>query len=223
MLAHIRVIQDRPTEAKRAWLAAMEIYARNEEATEYLRTAIELAEFELLAQRDTLTALQRVEQAEELFPLVALDAFSRPYLPLAWIYALAGRPDRARAILRAREAELPEAILRAEQHHWRLVEGAIALAEGTPREAIVELRAADTGLCPVCTLPLQVRAYDALGTRDSARAVARRYLTIPWAERAAAVWWHPFLDVLGGGDAYWRELIEERLGGSNAEQDVAGG
>ncbi len=101
----------------------------------------------------------------------------RPYDNLAWAYTLAGRPDRARAMLAAFD-ESRKVVKRdgdPEARHW--IAGEIALSEKRYDEAVVELRASDTRGCEVCVLPDIARAYDLGGKSDSALAVFERFAT----------------------------------------------
>lgn len=120
--------------------------------------------------------------------IAAIDTLSRPYLPLALFYARAGRVREARGWLDAWEREFPR------QHRgpdrWRLyhrVRAALHLAEDKPEEAVRELRQAAhnpplrvgmfyDALVSVTDHPDLARAYDRLGSADSAIAVYERYL-----------------------------------------------
>ncbi len=117
-------------------------------------------------------------------------AVDRPYVNVARLYAVAGRPDRARQVLaeyraavpRAENVEITRAIVAA-------VEGEIALAEGNANAAVAKfrstLREAD-GSPPSCALCAPIglaRAFDQAGQADSAIAWYERYLTAPAAQR----------------------------------------
>lgn len=132
-------------------------------------------------------------------PFAEMDPMDRPYLPIALLYAEAGRPDRARGLLAEfdRTATPGARRIAASLRHAAL--GSIALAEGRPRDAIAEFRLQEEGGCPVCAAPSLGRAYEAAGEPDSARAAYERYLTTPYPYKALT-------------DAIWLGWIYVRLG-----------
>jgi tetratricopeptide (TPR) repeat protein len=76
-------------------------------------------------------------------PPAALPERDRPLPEIAAAYAVAGRPDRARAFL-GQFAQLKDTAYvrsRAGDVHW--AQGEIALAEKRPRDAVVEFRRSD--------------------------------------------------------------------------------
>ena len=131
-------------------------------------------------------SLQTLDAALARTPLRSLKVFERPYLQAASLYALAGRPDRARTLLSQYAAEVKDSALRREQEperHDALAE--IALAERHPLDAAAEFRAGDqlpdgpVNGCAAC-LPAQLgRAYDQANMPDSAITAYERYLATP--------------------------------------------
>jgi tetratricopeptide (TPR) repeat protein len=119
-------------------------------------------------------------------PLRAQAQDDRDDLDVAVVYAVNGRPDKARTILAAFRSEITDTSLRrvlAPDLHTAL--GEIALAEHRPQDAIREFRAGDmapdgpVNECSTC-LPLELgRAFDAAGMTDSAIAMFNRYLNTP--------------------------------------------
>ncbi|HET9012918.1 MAG TPA: protein kinase [Gemmatimonadaceae bacterium] len=140
--------------------------------------------------------LQRMEAALARTPLRSLAtgdepyytmspgyAASTPYFTVATQYALAGKPDRARAVLAQYDADVRDSLLR------RLLEparqnalGEIALAEGRALEAVAAFRRGDqrndgpATSCTGCPVILLARAYDRAGMTDSAIVMFERYL-----------------------------------------------
>jgi len=119
-------------------------------------------------------------------PLRSISESRRPSLRVAATYALAGRPDRARAILAQYSSEMRDSALRNEQEpelHNTLAE--IALAERRPMDAVTEFRKgarrADGPAdgCEPCTLTRLGRAYDQANMVDSTIAIYERYLAEP--------------------------------------------
>ncbi len=111
---------------------------------------------------------------------------NRPYLNVATLYALAGEPAKARAMLARFKSEDPgEASAAYNVQPIVQLEGEIALAEGKAAEAIPLFRKADLAEdgspieCDACTYYNLGRAFDKAGQPDSARTYFEKYLTIP--------------------------------------------
>src|SRR5256884_4178143 len=148
---------------------------------------------------------REVEAALRRHPLGSIPAEDRPYLGLAWLYADAGHPDRARQLLAEYETAVPEGGRRGQP----LCYGAaapIAFAAGRIQDAIRDYRRGyDEDGCAACGLFLLGRAYERAGERDSALAVYERAVTTPGYTRA-------FEEELTLGPTYRRlgEMYEER-------------
>jgi len=119
-------------------------------------------------------------------PLRSIPISQRPYLRAAELYAMAGRPDRARALISQYASEVRDSGLIAQQEpnrHNALAE--IALAEHRPLDAVTEFRLGDQrpdGPADDCTpcLPARLgRAYDRANMPDSAIAMYERYIAAP--------------------------------------------
>jgi hypothetical protein len=102
-----------------------------------------------------------------------------------------GKPERARQMLAARAREVIDTTLvRSTETYHHLAIGAIALAEGRPRDAVREFWKGDSlpdgpvDGCDVCTLALVASAYDRGGIPDSAIAVFERYFASSFSNRA---------------------------------------
>ena len=113
----------------------------------------------------------------------SLDVADRPYDWAATVYAMAGKPDRARSLLAEavrvdgwsdNRPMLPVNDARRRARHSTL--GWIALAENRARDAVTEFRKGDVGDCLTCVLPLVAMAQDAAGSADSAIVTYERYL-----------------------------------------------
>jgi len=132
-------------------------------------------------------ALARLDSAFAATKLPPPTADQRPYFDAAILYALAGRADRARAII-AKLDEIPDTTIKRSlkvDRHWAMAE--IAIAERRPRDAIVEIRQADSlpdgpsDDCARCTYAALGRAFDLAGMAASARYWFERYSeTPPW-------------------------------------------
>jgi len=150
-------------------------------------------------------ARREVEEALRRHPLATIPAEDRSYLGLAWLYADAGHPDRARQLLAEYEAAVPEGVRRGQPFRYGAA-AQIAFAEGRIQDAIRDYRRwYDEDGCSVCGLFLLGRAYERAGERDSALAVYERAVTTPGYLRA-------FEEDATLGPTYRRlgELYEER-------------
>jgi tetratricopeptide (TPR) repeat protein len=121
-------------------------------------------------------ALGYIEAGLKRTPLSSLQALDRPYVALAQVYAIAGRPERAKEMLADYEKDTqgiaPDVV--AATRHQLL--SSIAMAEGRYLDAAQEARAADVGSCTICMLPSMGIAYDNAQQPDSAIAILTRYV-----------------------------------------------
>jgi eukaryotic-like serine/threonine-protein kinase len=131
-------------------------------------------------------SVQILDAALAHTPLRSLKEFERPYLRFASAYALAGRPDRARAMLGQYASEVKDSALKREQdpeRHNALAE--IALAERRSLDAAAEFRVGDRlpdGPADALesALPARLgRAYDQANMPDSTIEMYERYIALP--------------------------------------------
>jgi tetratricopeptide (TPR) repeat protein len=127
-------------------------------------------------------AIARLDSAIRAHPL-GPDAPAGQWLDAANTYAIAGAPDRARAIITQYDAAARDSVDRQAWRGQRLyVEGAIALSEKRTDEAIRTFRRMDVdadGLpisCAFCLSIALARAYDQANIADSTIAYLERYL-----------------------------------------------
>jgi eukaryotic-like serine/threonine-protein kinase len=124
-------------------------------------------------------AERALEQALVAQPLDSLPPLDRPYERLVWVSSLAGRPDRAKAMLAGFDRSRADAGAIDDEAARHRMLGHIAVAEKRYDDAVREYRAADVGACVACTLPNVARAYDLAGNADSAAAVFERFIDAP--------------------------------------------
>ncbi|HXG95909.1 MAG TPA: tetratricopeptide repeat protein, partial [Gemmatimonadales bacterium] len=197
----------------RGRLAAAEVQLRRAMAMDeqrgvpgkYLEEALGLAIIDVHYRKAPDAARRKVDEALRRHPLASMPAEDRPYLGLAWLYADAGRPDRARQVLAEYETAVPEGVRRGQPFRYGAA-AQIAFAEGRIQDAIRDYRRwYDQDGCAVCGLFLLARAYERAGERDSALAVYERAVTTPGYFRA-------FEEEATLGPTYRRlgELYEER-------------
>jgi tetratricopeptide (TPR) repeat protein len=129
---------------------------------------------------------QRLDAALLHLPLRTGSEQERPYFMVAELYARAGRPDRARAILAQYEREVRDTALKRFQLPFvQRAQAEIALAERRPLEALALFRKADTlpdgpvDECAACIYAPIARAFDQAGVPDSAILAFERFLSLP--------------------------------------------
>jgi tetratricopeptide (TPR) repeat protein len=184
-LARLAAIRGQLAEAERHARDAMQIVGEAGDTGSYFRYATLLGAVDVRLRRDPERGLHEVEQALARFPLDSMKPFDRMYLTLAEFYALAGKPERARMLVKEFERLVAPPLRRWDEAHRHAVVGQTALAEGHLQEAIEELSQAPTNgpLCPLCGLAALGIAYDLAGKRDSAIVAYERYVTTPWLYR----------------------------------------
>jgi len=128
---------------------------------------------------DTTRALATLEEALARRPLASIPPAERPYSMLASTYALAGRPARARQLLKEYESAVPEGV-RKSDFSWYAARGYTAMAEGNYPEAIAGFQAwYDESGCNGCALYEMGRAYELAGKPDSAVVMYERLASGP--------------------------------------------
>jgi eukaryotic-like serine/threonine-protein kinase len=182
--AELSLVRGKLAEAEAQLGRAMTLTQQRHMSGPYFQGAIGLATIELYYRNAPEAARRTADEALRRHPLASIPAEDRPYLGLAWFYAEAGRPDRAKQLLAEYEATVPEAVRRGQPFRHGAA-AAIAFAEGRVQEAIRGNRAwYDEDSCAVCGLFLLARAYERAGERDSALAVYERAVTTPGLMRA---------------------------------------
>jgi len=178
-LSQLSLVEGKLAEAERHGRAATAFAESRGQLGAYVAGSVWLAMINVRGRNAPETALRQVEDALRRHPLASLRATDRPYPSLAWFYAEAGRPERARQLLAEYAVQVPEAFrLREPFRHGAAA--AVALAEGRVEDAIKEYRAwYDEDSCAVCGLFELGRVYERAGQRDSAIAVYERAVTTP--------------------------------------------
>jgi tetratricopeptide (TPR) repeat protein len=184
-LAELAVLQGRLREAENHARAWMEADVEGDDPGGYLIGATFLATLDVGFRNAPTRAIERVEQALGRHPLDSLQPLERPYLELASVYAVAGRPQRARAMLAEYERAVAPALRIEVESDRHAVLGELALAEGRPHDAVAKFRLAERlGLwCKVCGLAGLGRAYAAAGEPDSSIAAYERYVGMRYKDR----------------------------------------
>jgi tetratricopeptide (TPR) repeat protein len=163
----------------------MEADVEGDDPVGYLNGATFLATLDVRFRNAPTRAIERVERALGRHPLDSLKPLERPYLELVSVYAVAGRPQRARKMLADYERAVAPALRIEVESDRHALLGELALAEGRPHDAVAEFRLAEKlGLwCKVCGLAGLGRAYAAAGEPDSSIAAYERYVGMRYKDR----------------------------------------
>ena len=123
---------------------------------------------------DSAGALRLLDEGLRQHPLDSVPALDRPGAELAMAYAAAGERARARQLLTAYEAQVPEGIRRG-QWEWYQARGWLALAEGRAREAVTAFtQGRNSPECPDCGAWEEGVAFERANLPDSALAAYQR-------------------------------------------------
>jgi eukaryotic-like serine/threonine-protein kinase len=195
--AALAMTRGRVEEAERFLREAMAADLEAGDTERYHVRAVALAELYVMARGDTAAALALVDSVLTSHPMESLEPLNRSYLSIAGLFALAGRPERAREALAERERDVAPLLPVALTPHR--VQALLAEAEGRLDEAVAEWRLEDEWEeDPLPALAHLGSLYDRLGQPDSAIAHYQRYLTTPSRLRY-------------NSDPAWRGRVLERL------------
>ena len=183
-----------------------------------LYDSLELAADDIWQRHRPEAGLRRIDAALKQTPLASLPIEQRPYFDLVALHALAGRPQDARAILAQFDAEVTDSLLRRTLEPGRhAMLGVIAMAENRGRDAVSELRLADSypdgpaTECGICLDPPLGMAFEVAGMPDSAIAAYERYVRAPYWGRLSR-----------GLDGTWLAHTLRRMGALYEERGDAG-
>jgi len=186
-LAIIAAVRGQLIDAERHLREAMSERLKAGRTDQYLADVILLTSLTAAVAAEPSRAVSELERALAQHPLRSLQPVDRPYAQLATAFAMAGRVDRARALLaeyeQVRDPRWRSGGLIGTDHRTAALElswGHVALAERRWPAAIARFQAAVAeGATPAFGLPDLGRAYDLMGEIDSAIAVYERYLDAP--------------------------------------------
>ncbi len=155
--------------------------------------ALSRAELELRVAEDPGAALAVLEDHLRRHPLEEMAPGSFPASWLAFMYADAGRPDRAERILETAEEAAPAVADRREEIFRRLARAWVALARGEEATALGTIR--EVRSLPVCAERVAcglidlATAHDRAGAADSAVVHYEAYIETPGASRFQDGYW----------------------------------
>src|SRR6184192_3860142 len=163
----------------REWRRFMEVSEGRRLPASYVIGAIPLGLVELFYRGRPAAALDVVDAALTRHPLSTIAPEDRPYSLLAWFYAAAGQPERARRLMSEYERAVPEGERRGNAFR-HAADARIALATGRLNDAIAGYRSLyEESGCAACGLYELGQAYERAQLLDSARAVYERAVTAP--------------------------------------------
>jgi tetratricopeptide (TPR) repeat protein len=188
--SELLAVRGRLTESERRYRQFSSESAELGSASPAITDSVNLVAYDAWFRNQPQRAAARLDAALTAHPLSAIPEQDRPYTLLARVYAMAGRPDRARAML-AQFAQIKDtAFLRGRQPDVHEAIGEIALAEKRYGDAVTEFRRADLGPDgrPASENPVRVhfnlgRAFDLANQRDSAIAELEAYTAARWDSR----------------------------------------
>jgi eukaryotic-like serine/threonine-protein kinase len=190
----IRAVRGRLSEAERSYRQSAAEAAELSPSPKLVDSA-NAAALDIWLRNQPQRGAQRLDAALAALPITTLAEQDRPYLPLAKLYAVAGRADRARALLDQFAKLKDTAYVRSEQPVVHEALGEIALAEKRYQDAIAEFRrsAVRTDGKPYDENPLRVhfelgRAFDLANQADSAIAELETFVNTPWDSRPDVDW-----------------------------------
>jgi tetratricopeptide (TPR) repeat protein len=186
-LAIVAAVHGQLTEAERHLRDAMSARLEAGGTNDDLAEVILLASLMTAVAGERSRAVSELERALARHPLRSLQPVDRPYAQLATAFAMAGRVERARALLgeyeQVRDPRWRAGGILGTDHRRAALElswGHIALAERRWSAAIARFRAAVAeGTSPAFGLADLGHAYDLMGQIDSAIAVYERYVDAP--------------------------------------------
>ena len=156
-------------------------------------------------------ATSAVDSALTATPVEKLPIGTRPYVPLAVMYAFAGRADKVRDLMASFDRGRRTVVRTSDETDRHMMSGALALSEKRYDEAAREFQGADAWPCVTCALPLLAYSLDLGGKTDSARVVYERYLNMDDIQRQTSDQWY-----LAGSHKRVGELYEAKGDRQNA-------
>ena len=190
----LATLRGRLREADSLTLEVAERVRARGERPDSLERVIRLAFADGWLRGDTHRAIARLDSAVRLRPAGAIEGDT--YFELATVYAMAGAPDRARAMLDQADARMRDTVAQRRARSRRLeIEADIALAERRSEDAIRGYRKSDVasdGLphgCAFCMPLFLGLSYDQANNADSAIANLERYLATPSGGRISLDQW----------------------------------
>ncbi len=189
--ARFALARGRLEEAGRLRSEAVDAWTSGGDAAVAFGVELEGAFVDLWTLGRPAEAVAAADRLQARLPLDSLTAGDRPYLPLALLYAEAGQPGRARALLDAWRGEVDPDLRGSGGWLEDVVRGVLLLDEGRGAEAAASLRRGGAAApFPMAGLPELAEALAAGGDEAGAVDAYERYLSTPAGMRGGMV---PFL------------------------------
>jgi eukaryotic-like serine/threonine-protein kinase len=181
----LAVIRGRLRDAERAFFDASALTAARGVETSALNDSLTAIWLDVWFRQERTRGARRLDAVLEKQPIRAQPNASRPYLQVAELYALAGRPDRAKAVIAQYQSATDTSIQRWQFFQLQRARGEIALAESRSLDALDLFRKSDTlpdgpsPGCEGCIVARIARAFDAAGFPDSAIVAYEQFFASP--------------------------------------------
>ncbi len=155
-----------------------------------INDSLQSAYFDAWTRGHPAMAARKVDSALAATPLRTMPMAARPYGDVAIVYAIAGRPDQARAMLAQYDADVRDTTLRRAYEPNRLrALGMVQIADRRPLDAVRTFYASDSfpdgpvNDCAACVDANVALAFDRANVPDSAIVHYERYVHTPYAYR----------------------------------------
>jgi tetratricopeptide (TPR) repeat protein/tRNA A-37 threonylcarbamoyl transferase component Bud32/TolB-like protein len=179
MQASLGLYQGRESEFEDQARQFMDIAERRGLPGDYVAAAAFMARTRMMYLHDVPGGLRILEAALARHPLKSMDAADRPYGIVILDYATAGQADKAGALLKEYQSEVPVGLRRG-SHDAYTAAGYVSMAQGKPAQALSEFREGyDQDQCTSCVQADIGWAFEQLKQPDSAIAAYKRAVDTP--------------------------------------------
>ena len=179
-LADVTQAQGRLAEGRRHRNVAVAAQLERGNTWEPLADALWEVYIDVVIRQDRERALRTLDAALAEHALDRIAPMDRPYLRIAYAYALLGKAERAREKIAEYEAAVPRELRGDQTQMYSSIDGAIALNEKRFTDAIAASRkAANLGVCSICGDWQVALAFEEAAMPDSAIARHEHFLATP--------------------------------------------
>ena len=180
-LASLRAIRGRLHEAETYYVEMAERFQKAGSRTSAIELAVNLAALDIFIREQPEAGAGHLDQGLRETPLDSLDVADRPYLELAGLYAVAGRPEDAERLLARFDDQTGPVLTPSDRIERRFAVGMLALAQGHVEEALVAMESviAEKKTFEGWNLPFLGLAQERAGQPAAAQATYEQYLASP--------------------------------------------
>ena len=198
--ASLARLHGRLRDARRFTYEAMQAADRSGDRGALLRAGLYEAGDVVHLLGDRQRALEIVDTLLRRHRLDTLTGFvRREYKLLVMVYAMAGEAELARKAMMEWNAKRPEFRTSLDTLVLIVMDGYVDLASGHFQEAALKFRQGDSQGCTRCEAPVEGRAWELVGARDSAIVAYEKFVNTPALLRTEE-------------DALFLTIVHQRLG-----------